>query len=82
MKAALSRWKQRIERLEEKMGTKRQPQMIYLTPNLKPDGDDSEETPWSVKIAPGVWAKAFGAPFSSEDIERLRREYVDGKAQP
>jgi len=78
----LRRWQQRIERLEKRIGTRVGPQLIYLTPNLKPEGDDAEETPWSVKIAAGVWAKAFGAPFSSEDIERLRREYVDGKAQP
>src|SRR5262249_30903456 len=76
----MSNLNRRIERLEKRIGTRVGPQLIYITPNLQPD--DSEETPWSVRVAPGVWAKAFGAPFSSEDIERLRREYVDGKAQP
>ena len=74
----LRRWKQRIERLEDRMGSKRVPQLIYITPNLEAEGDDSAETPWSVKIAPGVWATAFGTPFCSEDIERLRKKYAYG----
>jgi len=78
----LRRWKQRVERLEQKTGTNPGPQMIYLTPNLKPEGDDSQETAWSVKIAPGVWAKAFGAAFTAEQVDALRKEYADGKAQP
>ena len=78
----LRRWKQRVERLEQKTGTNPGPQMIYLTPNLKPEGDDSQETAWSVNIAPGVWAKAFGAAFTAEQVDALRKEYGDGKAQP
>jgi len=71
----LRRWKQRVERLEQKTGPNPGPQMIYLTPNLQPEGDDSSENPWSVKIAPGIWAKAFGAPFTAEQIDNFRKEY-------
>jgi len=72
----LRRWQQRIERLEKRIGTRVGPQAIYLTPNLEAEGDDSEETPWSVKIAPGVWGAAFGAPFTAEQIDQLRKEYA------
>ena len=61
--------RRRIERLERQSGANRG-QMVYFGPNL--EDDDSEETPWSINIRPGEWATAFGAPFSSEDIERLK----------
>ena len=71
----MSNLNRRIERLEKRIGTRVGPQLIYLTPNLKPEGDDAEETPWSVKIRPGVWAKAFGAPFTADQIDNFRKEY-------
>jgi len=48
------------------MGLKQGKQLIYIRPNL--ERDDREETPWSIKISAGVWATAFGASFSFEDI--------------
>jgi len=73
---AVRNWEQRIERLKQRMGAKQGPQLICIGPNL--ERDNREETPWSIKISPGVWATAFGASFSSEDIKRLRREHADG----
>jgi hypothetical protein len=63
--------KRRVERLEQQAGMK-QRQMICFGPNL--EDDDEEETPWTIKIRPGEWATAFGAPFTSAQIERLRAE--------
>jgi len=58
------------------MRTKRGPQLIYITPNLESEGDDSEETPWSIKISPhGIWVKAFGPRFTPEQIDNFRKEY-------
>jgi len=71
----MSNLNRRIERLEKRIGTRVGPQLIYLTPNLKPQGDDSE-TPWSIKVSPhGIWAKAFGPSFTPEQIDYFRKEY-------
>lgn len=65
----------RIERLEQRLSAQHgEQQLVYVGPNL--ESDDSEETPWSVKIAPGVWAMAFGARFTAEQIDALRKEYA------
>jgi hypothetical protein len=71
--------KRRIERLEKETGADKG-QMLYLGPNL--ESDEEEETPWSIKISPGLWATAFGAPFSGEQIEQLRAEFTSGKGNP
>jgi hypothetical protein len=57
----------RIERLEEKLGTKRGPREIILT-NV--DFSDGEEDP----LFPGVWSIVYGGPLTSEEICKLREE--------
>jgi hypothetical protein len=65
-----------MSRFEQRMGTKRRPRLIYLTPNL--ERDESEETPYSVKISSELWAEAFGGgPLTSEEIRQLREEYAE-----
>jgi hypothetical protein len=66
----------RTQRLEEKLETKPGPRLIYLTPNL--EGDETEETAYSVKISSEVWAYVFGSgPFITEEIDKLREEYAE-----
>jgi hypothetical protein len=58
------------------MGTKHAPRLIYLTPNL--EGDDTEETAYSVKISSEVWAHVFGTgPSTTEEVDKLREEYAE-----
>jgi hypothetical protein len=71
----MSRFEQRLTRIEQRMGTKSGPRLIYIMPNL--EGDESEETPYSVKIAPRMWAESFGGPFTTAEIDRLREEYAE-----
>jgi hypothetical protein len=71
----------RIERLERQLlGTQDESQLIYVMSDI--EGDDEEDTPWSIKLSPGIRAVAFGAPFSSEDVKRLRQQYADGWPRP
>ena len=73
--SASTRWKQRIERIEQRMGMgTRGPQAIYILPSLEAD-DTDEDTPWRVKLGRGLYAEAYGRPFSPEQIEGLRIEY-------
>jgi hypothetical protein len=76
----MSRFEQRLTRLEQRMGTNPGPRLIYLTPNL--EGDESEETPYSVKISSKLWAEAFGGPFTKEEIDKLREEYAEERRSP
>lgn len=76
MRARPGRFEQRIERLEQRMGVKPGPRLIYLMPNLEPD--EPEETPYLVKLSSDVWAHVFGAPLSDEEIRNLREEYAEG----
>jgi hypothetical protein len=69
----LNSFHRRIERLEQRMGVKPGPRLIYLTPNLEPD--EPEESPYLVKLSSDVWAHVFGAPLSDEEIRNLREEY-------
>jgi hypothetical protein len=66
----MSGFEKRIERLEKQTGVKPGPRLIYITPNL--EDDDSEETPYSIKLSPGVWAEICGAPLSEEEIRSLK----------
>jgi hypothetical protein len=68
----MSRFEQRLTRIEQRTETKPAPRLIYLTPNL--ERDESEETPYSVKISSEVWAHVFGSgPFTTEEIDKLKR---------
>ena len=60
----------RIERLEEKLGTKRGPRHIILT-NV--DFSDGEEDP----LFPGVWAMVYGAPLTTEEVDKLREQCAE-----
>jgi hypothetical protein len=67
----MGRFEYRLARLERAAGAKHwEQQLVYLGPNL--ESDDAEETPYSVRIEPGVWAEAFGRPFESEAIAKLK----------
>jgi hypothetical protein len=73
----MSRFGQRLTRIEQRMGMKSRERMIYLTPNLQ--GDKAKETPYSVKISAEVWAHVLGnsGPFTAEEIDRLRKTYAE-----
>jgi hypothetical protein len=72
----MGRFEQRLTRLEQRMGTKHAPRLIYLTPNL--EGDETEETANSVKISSELWAYVFSSgPFTKEEIDKLREEYAE-----
>ena len=63
----------RIERLEERLGTKPEPRVMVNT-NVAPW--NGAETPDCVRIAPHRWAIAVrGGPFTDEEIRKLREEY-------
>jgi len=66
VRARPGRFEQRIERLEQRMGVKPGPRLIYLMPNLEPD--EPEETPYLVKLSSDVWAHVFGAPLSDVSL--------------
>jgi hypothetical protein len=76
----MGRFEQRVTRLEQRMGTNHRPRLIYITPNL--EEDESEETPYSVKISSELWAEAFGGPFTREEIGKLREEYAEERRSP
>ena len=65
----------RIERLEERVGTKPASHEILIT-NV--DFSDGHEDPYTVKLFSGLWAHAIGGgPFTSEEIHKLREEYCE-----
>lgn len=72
----MNKLKQRIERLEERMGldTNRGAQMIWFMPNL--EGDDGSESDRAVRLCHGMWAMAWCGPsFSPEQIAAFKKEY-------
>jgi hypothetical protein len=73
----MSRFEQRLTRIEQRMGMKSRQRMIYLTPNL--EGDKAKETPYAVKISSQVWAHVLGnsGPFTNEEIAKLREKYAE-----
>ena len=72
----MSKFKRRIKRLEERLGTKAEPRVMVNT-NVSPW--NGEETPECVRIAPDRWAIAVrGGPFTDEEIRELREEYEGG----
>jgi hypothetical protein len=76
----MGRFEQRVTQLEQQMGTKHGPRLIYITPNL--EEDESEETAYSVKVSSELWAEAFGGPFTKEEIGKLREEYAEERRSP
>ena len=68
----MNKLERRIERLEQRMGVKPGPRVIYFMPNLEEDGED---TPYHFRISAEVWASVFGEPLTDEEIRKLRREY-------
>ena len=71
----MARFERRLDRLEQRMGVKPGPRVIYLMPNL--EAEEGEETPYCVKLSSEEWAHAFGAPLTEDDIRKLRVEYGD-----
>ena len=69
----------KVKRLEQRMGVKPGPRMIYLTPNL--EDADGEETPYQFRISSGVWASVFGEPLTDEEIHKLREEHNEERNQ-
>jgi len=72
----VSRWKQRIEKIEQRIGIGKNQgaEMIWFMPNLAED--DAEATIRSVQLGYGMWAMAWcGQPFSPEQIAGLKKEY-------
>lgn len=64
--------KQRLDRLEEEIGMKRESRVTVIT--INPD-EDAHEDPYSVEIFPDLWAYAIrGGPFTSEEIRQLRED--------
>lgn len=64
--------KQRLDRLEEKVGMKRESRLLLITidPNKL-----AQEGPYTVELFPDLWATALrGGPFTSEEIRQLRED--------
>lgn len=69
--------KQKLERLEKEIAPKHEPRLWYIT-NVPPDEDGPSQgkDPWNVEIFPGLWAfAAGGAPFTTEEIRKLKEEH-------
>jgi hypothetical protein len=69
----------RIERLEEKLGTKRGPRHILVTNVNFLEG---EESPCEVEFLPGLYALAYGGPLTTKEIDSLREKYADERRSP
>lgn len=68
--------KQRLDRLEEEIGMKRESRVTVIT--INPD-EDAHEDPYSVEIFPDLWAYAIrGGPFTDEEIRELKEERAGG----
>ena len=64
--------KQRLDRLEEEIGMKRESRVTVIT--IDPH-KVAHEGPYSVELRPGLWATAIrGGPFTSEEIRQLRED--------
>jgi len=69
----IGRFKQRLQRLERRMGVKPGPRLIYLAPNL--EASEGEETPYFVKLSSEVWAHVFDRPLSSVEVKKIKDEF-------
>lgn len=67
----------RIERLENRLGARPGPRLIYLAPNL--EEGEGKETPYFVKLSSEVWVHVFGRPLTEEEVWKLRKEYSQGR---
>lgn len=75
----MNQLERRLERLEQRMGLKRERRFIYIMPNLEEEED--QETPYKVKISRDRWAHALaGGPFTAEEIRGLKEEYADERS--
>lgn len=70
----MSNLNRRIERLEEKFDTKREPRVVIIT-----NVDDFTEDAHTIELFPGgPWAiAARGGPFTGEEIRELREEHKE-----
>jgi hypothetical protein len=69
----------RIERLEETLDMKPGPRHIIITNVNFLEG---EESPCEVEFLPGLYALAYGGPFTTEEIDKLREEYAEQRRSP
>ncbi len=69
----MTRFRRRLDRLEQRMAVKPGPRLIYLIPNL--EAEEGEETPYFVKLSSEVWAHVFGRPLSTEEVKKLKDEF-------
>ena len=65
----------RLERLEQQIGAKHGPRLIYLMPNLEEGVGD--ETLYNIKISSDVWAHVFGAPLTDKEIRCLKEKFIE-----
>jgi len=63
----------RVEWLEEKLGARPGPRLIYLMPNL--ELDEPDETPHLVKLSSDIWANIYGAPLNADERQALKHEF-------
>ena len=68
----MGRFEQRIQRLEGRMGVKRAPGAILITPQL--DTDDDEESPFHIRLSAELWAHVC-APLTDDEIRALKDEF-------
>jgi hypothetical protein len=69
----VSNLERRLERLEEKLTRRAEPR-VMITTNVR--FGDGEEDPYTVKIAPGLWAiAARGGPFTPDEIKGLKEKH-------
>ena len=82
MKAALSRWKQRIQKMEECIGigtSQGGAEVIWFMPLLEgcDDWEDVEENSRRIRLCHGMWAVAWcGPPMSDQQIQLLKAKYA------
>ena len=72
----VSRWKQRIEKIEQRIGIGKNQgaEMIWFGPSL--EEDDETESDRAVRLGHGMGAMAWsGPPFSPQQIAALKGEY-------
>ena len=71
----MARLELRLDRLEQRMGTKPGPRLIYFAPNL--EEGEGDESPYMVKISSDLWAYVFGGPLTDKESHQLREEYKE-----
>jgi hypothetical protein len=70
----MSNLQRRIRHLETKLAVNEGAQHIVIT-NVPTE--DWVESPSLVKISSELWAEAIGRPFTTEQINKLRKQYAD-----